>query len=137
MKLDIRNIFETSIRQFAPWLAVVLLVGFVAKQPGVVCVTPMAWLIALRVGIICAASSRSEASNSRYLEAALAGGVLGFMQGILFAMVSAQMEPIGADDATKAVTLTIVLIVVGMFAGAALAFITAYLTEQRRKRSAA
>jgi len=135
MKLDIRNIFETPIRQFVPWLAVVLLVGIVAKQPGVVCVTPMAWLIALRVGIICVAQSRSETSTSRYLEAALAGGVLGFLQGILFAIVSAQMEPIGADDTTKAYILTIVMLAVGMFAGGVLAFITAYFTEQRRKRS--
>jgi len=131
---DLRVIIETALRQFAPWLAMVLLVTF-AGYPGVVCVTPMAWLIALRVGNIVAWRSRSAQSSRRLTEAALAGGVFGFLQGILFAVISPFMGPIQADEWTSAIVLILIMIVVGIFAGAGLSFLTAYLNEQRRNRT--
>ena len=112
----------------------VLLVTW-AGYPGVVCVTPMAWLIALRVGNICVWRSRSDTSSKRLTEAVIAGGVLGLLQGILFAVIIARLQPISADDQTKSNILTLIMIVVGIFAGAGLAFFTAYLNEQRRKQS--
>ncbi len=72
---DRRISFEVALRQFVPWLAMVLLVTF-AGYPGVVCVTPMAWLIALRVGNLCVWGSKSSRSSSRLIEAALAGFVI-------------------------------------------------------------
>jgi len=132
--LDWRIVIETPLRQFVPWLAIVLLMTF-AGYPGVVCVTPMAWLIALRVGNICVWRSRSEQSSRRLTEAALAGGVLGFLQGLLFAVIISRLEPISPDDQTKSIVLTLIMIAVGILAGAALAFVTAYLNEQRRKRT--
>src|SRR5262245_23849294 len=106
--LDLRNVIETPLRQFVPWLAMVLLVTW-AGYPGVVCVTPMAWLIALRVGNICVARSRSEQSSRRLTEAALAGGVLGILQGLLFAVVISLLEPINADEQTKTIVLTLIM----------------------------
>lgn len=130
--LDFRNIIETPLRQFVPWLAVVLLVTW-AGYPGVVCVTPMAWLIALRIGNICAARSRSNISSRRLTEAALAGAILGLLQGLLFAVIVTQLEPISAEDQTRTIVLTLIMIAVGVFAGAGLSFFTAYLNEQRRR----
>ena len=132
--LDFRNIIETPLRQFVPWLAIVLLVTF-AGQPGVVCVTPMAWLIALQVGNICVKRSRSPGRSQRLIEASLAGAVLGLLQGILFAVIITRMEPISADDQAKSITLTLIMIGVGILAGAGLSFFTAYLNEQRRQTS--
>jgi MFS family permease len=134
MKLDIRNIVETPIRQFIPWLAIVLLIAFIGKQPGVVCVTPMAWLIALRVGNICAAYSRSERSSRRLTEAALAGALLGLLQGFLFGIISPFMGPIQADEQTRTIILIAVMIIAGIFVGAGLSFISAYLNEQRKAK---
>ena len=57
--LDLQVVVETPLRQFAPWLATVLLATW-AGYPGVVCVTPLAWLIALRVGIVCVTHSASS-----------------------------------------------------------------------------
>ena len=131
-RLDFRVILETPVRQFIGWLAMVLLVTW-SGYPGVVCVTPMAWLIALRVGNLVAARSRSEASSRRLMEAALAGAVLGLLQGILFAVIISQLEPINPEDAVRSTVLTIGMIVVGMLAGAFLSFITAYFNEQRRR----
>ena len=132
--LDLRNVIETPIRQFVPWLAIVLLVTF-AGQPGVVCITPMAWLIALQVGNICVARSKSEGRSQRLIEASLAGGVLGLLQGLLFAIIIARLDPINASEQAKTVTLTLIMIIAGIFAGAGLSFFTAYLNEQRRKSS--
>ena len=122
--LDFRNIFETPLRQFVPWLAMVLLITW-AGYPGVVCVTPMAWLIALRVGNLCAARSRSQSRSRRLTEAALAGAVLGLLQGILFAVIISLLQPINPDERAQTIALTLIMIAVGIFAGAGLSFLTA------------
>ena len=131
---DFRVMLETPLRQFVPWLAAVLLVTF-AGYPGVVCVTPMAWLIALQVGNICVTRSRSQLSSRRLTEATLAGGLFGLLQGILFGVISPFMGPIQDDEWTRTIVLILIMIVVGVFAGAGLSFFTAYLNEQRRKRA--
>jgi NhaP-type Na+/H+ or K+/H+ antiporter len=131
--LDLRNAIETPLRQFAPWLVMVLLITW-AGYPGVVCVTPMAWLIALRAGILCVLRSRSEQSSKRLTEAAIAGAVLGLLQGILFAIIISRLQPISASDQAKSNVLTLIMIVVGIFAGASLSFFTAYLREQHRSK---
>ena len=132
-RLDRRIIFEIPLRQFVPWLAMVLLVTF-AGYPGVVCVTPMAWLIALRVGNLCAWGSQSKHSASRLIEATLAGGFFGFLQGILFAGIITLLDPINTDEQSRTVILTLIMIVAGILAGAGLSFFTAFLNEHRRKR---
>lgn len=132
--LDFRNIASSALRNFWAWFVAVLFVAFIGNQPGVVCVTPLAWLMALRVGNFAVTQSHSAGSATHKLEAALAGGLLGFMQGILFAVIIAQVEPINANELARATTLTIGMIVVGIFVGALLSFITAYFNEQRRNR---
>jgi hypothetical protein len=133
-KLDIRNIIETPLRQFVLWLAMVLLVSF-AGYPGVVCVTPMAWLLALRVGNICVARSRSPESSQRLWEATLAGGFLGFFQGLLFLVVVPFMGPIQLNEIMKTIVLVLIMLIIGILAGAALSLFTAFLNEQRKNRT--
>ena len=131
--LDLRVIIDTALRQFVPWLAMVVLVTL-AGYPGVICVTPMAWLIALRVGNICVARSVSAESSQRLLEAALAGGLLGLLQGILFLVLITFLGPIQASEWTRTIVLVVIQLLLGILAGALLSFFTAYLNEQRRKR---
>jgi|SRR5215207_3808433 len=133
-RLDLRVIIETPLRQFVLWLAMVLLVTW-AGYPGVVCVTPMAWLIALRVGNLCVWRSKSALSSRRLTEAALAGALLGLLQGLLFAGIITLLEPINADERTRTIILTLILSVAGVFAGATLSFVTAYLNERRRNQA--
>ena len=130
-KLDIRVIFEIPLRQFVWWLVLVLLISF-AGYPGVVCVTPMAWLIALRVGNQVSARSRSVLPKSRLTEAGLAGGLLGLLQGILFTVVIPFMGPIQSNEWTKGIGLILIMLVAGVWIGAGLSFFTAYLNENRR-----
>src|SRR5258707_15461558 len=93
MNLDWRTIILVPLSQFAPWLAVVLLVTW-AGYPGVVCATPLAWLIALRVGIVCASKTKSSEMAQRLLEAALAGALFGLLQGLLFWVIVPRMGPL-------------------------------------------
>src|SRR6266498_1950296 len=132
--LDLRTVIEIPLRQFVPWLVMVLLVTW-SGYPGVVCVTPMAWLLALRVGNICVMRSRSEASSRRLLEAALAGGFLGFLQGVLSTIIIPLMGPIQANEWTKTIVLVLILLIVGVLSGAGLSFFTAFLNEQRKNRT--
>jgi hypothetical protein len=129
--LDLRVIFEIPLRQFVPWLGSVLLVTW-AGYPGVVCVTPMAWLIALRVGNLCAARSRSDQRSRRLTEAALASAFFGFLQGVLFAVIIPFMGPIQEDETSRTIIFILLMLVVGIFAGAGLSFFTAYLNENKR-----
>jgi HAMP domain-containing protein len=132
--LDLRVIFEVPLRQFVPWLAIVLLVTW-SGYPGVVCVTPMAWLLALVVGNICVARSRSGQPLQRLSEAALAGAWLGLLQGLLFTVIVPYMGPIQSSEITKTIILVVILLIIGMIAGAGLSFFTAFLNEQRRSRT--
>ena len=130
-KLDLRVIFEVSLRQFVWWLAAVLIVTF-AGYPGVVCVTPLAWLVALRVGSLCAAGSKSTYPKHRLTEAALAGGLFGLLQGVLFGVIVPFMGPVADNEWTKATGLILIMIFAGIWIGAGLAYFTAYLSEQKR-----
>jgi hypothetical protein len=128
----IRVILGVPLLQFAPWLAIVLLVTW-AGYPGVVCVTPLAWLIALRVGLVCAAQSASPRAAQRLREAALAGGWFGFMQGALFWIVVPRLGEVKFNEQVSATLLSLAMIGVGVLAGAGLAVFTAHQVERRRQ----
>lgn len=132
--LDLRTMIEIPLRQFVPWLTAVLLVSW-AGYPGIVCITPLAWLLALRVGLLCVVRSKSEQSSRRLLEATLAGGFFGFLQGILFTVIIPLAGPIQASEQTKTTILTLILLIAGTVAGSGLSFFTAYLNERRRQAS--
>ena len=128
---DARVTLETPLRLFAPWLAAVLLVTW-AGYPGVVCVTPLAWLLALRVGLRCAVVSRSPKSSQRMLEAALAGGFFGFLQGVLFLLIAPRMGPISSSEQGSALGIGLFLMCGGMFTAAGLSAFNAWLFLRRR-----
>ncbi len=132
--LNKRIILEIPLRQFAPWLAVCLLVSL-AGYPGVVCVTPVAWLMALRVGLICVQRSTTTLPRRRVQEAALAGVWFGFLQGLLFLVMAPRLGPIQPDEQTSAMVISLALLGVGMLAGAGLAAFTAhqFMLKEGRK----
>lgn len=131
--LDVHLVLETAIRLFVPWLGAVLLVMW-AGYPGVVCVTPLAWLMALQAGNICVVTSNSVKSSTRLFEAALAGGLLGLLQGILFMIVVPAMGSVRPEEEANMGLLTLIMLVAGVLAGALLSLFTAFLNEQRKKQ---
>jgi hypothetical protein len=125
---------ETPLRLFAPWLASVLLVTW-AGYPGVVCVTPVAWLLALGVGLRCAMFSRSPGSHQRVQEAALAGALFGFLQGVLFFLISPRMGPIDPSEQASATAITLGLTCGGTLAAAGLSAFNAWLFLRRTAKT--
>ena len=128
--LDWKNALLTPLKLFAPWLAAVVVVSL-AGYSGVVCVTPLAWLLALRVGNVCVLRSASPNASQRLAEAGLGGAVLGFLQGFLFWIVVPYMGPIRPDEQVNAALLGAAMIGLGIVAGAVLALFTGYLMERK------
>jgi hypothetical protein len=128
--LDVRLILETPLRFFIPWLAAVLVITW-AGYPGVVCVTPMAWLMSLAVGQRCASRSTSPTATKRLLEAALAGALFGGLQGVLFILTMPRLGPISADEQASVLWISLGMLCVGIPIAAGLATFTAWLVQQR------
>lgn len=127
------HILDSALRLFAVWLVMVLITTW-AGYPGVVCVTPMAWLLALSVGTRCASISPSPLPNRRILEAAAAGGLLGLLQGILFIVITSFMSQIAPDERISSIAISLIILLGGMLVAAGLAAFNAWLLEQRLLR---
>jgi hypothetical protein len=104
--LDFRSILDAALRLFFPWLAAVLLLSW-AGYPGVICVTPIAWVLALAAGVRIATRSRSPGKTQRLVEAALAGVLIGLLQGLLFILVVPRLGPIEANEQAFAMWISL------------------------------
>jgi len=134
MRLDFGAVLRSVLPPFVVWAAVVLSVTFVRHQPGVVCVTPVAWLLACWVGMACVARSRSERKSALLAEAALAGGAFGLLQGLLFVFIAPYMGEIKPEERQKMLTLSVGMVAVGTVVSALLSM--AVGAAQARKRPA-
>ncbi len=95
---------------------------------GVVCVTPMAWLMALWCG---GQYVRLSSGRPGSLGPALVGAALGLSMGIIFVLVSAWAMPVDPAEVSKVQTLTVVITVGGIVICAALSTFTARATLRR------
>jgi hypothetical protein len=95
--LDLRAISTALFLPLLYWTGGVVMISLFG-YPGVVCMTPLAWLLALPVGLRVARESESPRSRA-VLEAVIAGGLLGLWQGLLFAaaMTAAPLLPGGGS----------------------------------------
>lgn len=118
------------MRLFTPWLVMVIAVTW-AGFPGVVCITPMAWLLALAVGVRIEAHSPSPEKGQRLRQAALAGGLLGLLQGLLFIVILPRLGPLQADERSLATGIAIFLLITGIPVAAGLSTFTAWLAQRR------
>lgn len=96
-----------------------------AGQPGVVCVTPLAWLLALWSGRRYVLLSDGQPDR---FGPALLGAALGLGLGLIFAFVSTRAMPVDPSEVGQAQTLTAILIVSGIVVCAALSTFTAWAT---------
>ena len=114
----------------APLLAWGAAVFFIttAGQPGVVCMTPMAWLLALWSGRQYVRLANGQPDR---LGPVLLGMVLGLGLGLIFALVSTQALPVDPSEVGKSQMLTIIMIVGGIVVCAALSTFTARVAQRR------
>jgi hypothetical protein len=82
-ELDVPAIFAAPGLLFIPWLLLIILL-IRDRQPGVICITPMFWLLGAVVGLGIPQFSRSRRRAALRREAFLAGGLLGFLFGATF-----------------------------------------------------
>lgn len=132
-KLDMKTILQVPIQQFLPWLVVVIFATW-GGYPGVVCITPLAWLISLNVGIVCFKKSKSVVTL-RAWEALIAGSIFGLLQGILFIVITPTMGPIREDETTSNLVLSLFMVVGGMLISAGLAYFSASSASRKHKTS--
>ena len=132
MGLDFSAMLKSLLQPITAWVMAVVLVTFVWHQPGVVCVTPVAWLMACWVGMKSVRLSCSTAKSSLLIEAAIAGGILGLLQGILFAVIAPRMGDIRPDEQQKYWMLTVLMLVVGTLASAGLSAVVGAAQANRR-----
>jgi uncharacterized membrane protein len=130
--LDWRAILHAAGRPFLVWAAAVLLIGVVAQQPGIVCLTPLAWALATWVGTFCVLASRRAAKRTRLQEAAVAGALSGLAQGLLFLLVMPLMGATSADEAQRAQVIGVILLGVGVIISSVLSLATGAARERRR-----
>lgn len=116
---------------FGWWLAAVVAATW-SGEPGIVFLTPMGWLLALAVGINCVRPVAGSQLAHRLRESALAGGCLGFMQGILFWLIVSRLD-VEAGELSSLMMLSLTMVVAGTLVGAGLAMFTAYFLTRRRR----
>lgn len=134
-KFDLRAVLLSAVVNFSPWLAAVLLITW-AGYPGVVCVTPMAWLLAARVGIVCSDRSRSETTSARLMEAGLAGVILGVLLGILYMVIVPLMGPIQPEEEANNTKFTFSMLISGVLVSTVLSLFAAVAMENRKRKQA-
>ena len=126
--------FRSALSPLIIWGIMVGLVTL-SGQPGVVCITPMAWLLALWCGTNYIRLSGGQAGRRLLLGPALAGGLLGVGEGVIFAMgVGSSMPLSSPEDVFKAQLLTVVVIAAGIIICAGLSTFTAWLSLKRLAR---
>jgi hypothetical protein len=118
---------RTILAPLIVW-GVLVVAALLANVPGVVCVTPMAWLLALWCGTQYVNLCRGDADRPTWLGPVLIGGLLGLGEGILFIVVSSLGMPATTpEDAAKAQVLSLGILVVGIVACAGLCTLTAWM----------
>lgn len=120
------------------WGGTVLFVTY-QGQPGVICMTPMAWLLALPAGWNYVAFSEGRPGRQPFVAGALVGATLGLLFGLLAWAIGLYMMPSDPAETGKLTTSQIGLIFVGagMVIGALLSGMMAHRAtmQQRRGRS--
>jgi hypothetical protein len=112
--------------------AVVAVTAF--GYPGVVCITPLAWLLAVPVGQQVVERSELCRSNTPLYEAGVAGGLLGIFQGLLFLLVGFIGPMPSLTDRQVALVLCLLMTFAGLFVCSAVAVFFAHLRQQQMER---
>ena len=125
--LHLNAFLRTLIAPLIVWGVAVFTIT-AAGQPGVVCMTPMAWLLALWSGGRYVRLSDGQPDRFGSI---LLGAALGLALGLIFILVSTQAMPVDPTEVGRAAVLDVIVIAVGVVVCAALCAFTARATRQR------
>jgi hypothetical protein len=113
------------------WTGSVIAISLMG-YPGVVCMTPLAWLLALPVGLRVRRESASPGQRP-ILEAALSGGMLGFGQALLvpaMMLVSHTLPGFRELDPPSPYFIAVLMVIISVPVTAGLAALIARLMKQ-------
>ena len=127
--LDLRAVLSVAGALFGAWLLLVLVFTW-RGQPGVVCLTPVLWLLAIVAGKGTPAYSRSTEPAARRAEAGLAGGLLGVLQGMLFTVMTQVMGETTPQERLTMALVGVAVIFGGLLVCTVTAFAMAALVER-------
>jgi tetrahydromethanopterin S-methyltransferase subunit D len=126
---DWSAILNASIRTFISWGIIIGLIAWKGAS-GVLCITPIAWLLAAWVGKLYV--SRTHADPGHWIkDAAISGGIFGFLQGALFLVLGQVLMPLSPAEKANMLLLGAATTVICLAAGAGLC---ALVVRQQRKR---
>ena len=126
--------WRALIAPLAVW-GVLVSGALLTHQPGVVCITPMAWLLALWSGARYVMLLDGPPDRYPLLAPAAIGAALGLGQGIIFIIViAADMPAATPDDLARTRLLSVVMVAGGILVCAALAAFIAWLRLHRFPR---
>jgi hypothetical protein len=131
-------LIRSLIMWFLIWGVVVLGVTWTG-QPGVACMTPLAWLLALPAGWNYVAFSQGKPGRQPFIAGAIVGAILGLLYGVLFFGVAAYGMPVGSnpDEIAKMQNLVIFMIAGGALIAALLSGFMAYRAASLQRRGQA
>lgn len=132
--LDLRAISGALFLPLLYWTGAVLTISQFG-YPGVVCMTPLAWLLAVPVGLRVQRESTS-AGRGPVIEAAIGGALLGLWQGLLFAIAMLTM-PVLLSDTTVQVPRGLLASLAVLAAGIPVTGSLAAWTAWRKRQSSA
>jgi hypothetical protein len=131
-KIDYSAILSALFLPLLFWTGSVLTITLMG-YPGIICMTPLAWLLALPVGLRVYRESSSPGTRP-VLEAALGGGLLGFWQGMLVPSVMAVSRYLpgqGLPDPPNSIFAALLATIISIPAAAGLAALITWLARRR------
>ena len=112
--LDINAVLSAAVLPLFLWSFLVVGVT-VFGYPGVVCITPVAWMLALTVGQTCIHCSTSKTKKTRIREAGFAGGILGAGQGLMFTVINLIGIDLAPGEIPRTVLIGVIITTAGTF----------------------
>lgn len=120
---------------FAIWAVAVLVVTY-SGQPGIACLTPLAWLLALPAGWNYIAFAKGTPGRQPFIAGVLLGAILGLLYGLLFWGVSTYGMPAASDpnEIAKAHNMNLIMAGVGTVIGALFSGIMAWRAARMQQK---
>lgn len=117
------------------WMGTVLFIAY-QGQPGIICMTPMAWLLAVPAGLNYVAFAEGKPGRSPFLAGALVGATLGLLFGLLAWGLGVYLMPPDPAETGKLSMVQIGLIFtgVGMVVAALLSGMMAHRAALQQRR---
>jgi hypothetical protein len=116
------------------WFVGMAVLATLGGYPGVICVTPMAWLIGLAAGQRVAMGSHSAPGRRVLVEAAIAGALVGAIEGALFVVIGSRAELRDATEVQQMLGSSACVVLLGVPVTAGLAAGMAWVAERRRMK---